>query len=440
VSAQEVIPPVPHEVRADLSTAEKAQLNTILNDYRVWLSQRGSPQLVQMTHRPPRIILYRDQAEYAKATRETASELAANGGFYDGAKNSIFSFTAGNSLQLVFHEYAHAMMGARFQDPLFRRYQKPGWPIWLEEGMAEYFAAVEVREGGRGTHVVRQPTLKFGTLLSDEGEVQIPIPLSRLLSADNSAYRGNDTYYATAHALVAVLMQDPNLMHMVVSDLQRQKSPRKIIRTLVATAGGLDHLEQRLRAYVREQLSIFWHGARTYGGVQDSVWNWIRTQPDGFKLNQGIELRASSAGPNLVVRHIPPISNLTLQTVCNVERGTLVLKLARKSQDVNRRALTLTLDARSLHVHIPDVVPGGKNLKVPLPASSSPDSLVLEISTNERGGSVRVDGHHLLGFSPTLGPVAVFALGTNRGVVRTKPIVIAPDSGMLPGGPAPQVP
>ncbi len=438
--AQQSLKPVAHEVQADLPSSEKGRLNDILNAYRRWLSQRGAPQLMRLTRRPPQIVLYRDQAQYAQATHSLASELAANGGFYDGAKNSIFSFSAGNSLQLIFHEYAHAMMGARFSDPLFKRYRRPGWPIWLEEGLAEYFAAVEVREGAHGIHLVRQPSLKFGSLLSHQGQVQIPIPLSRLLSADTSAYRGSDNYYATAHALVAVLMQDPNLMYTVMSDLQRLKSPRNIIRTLVSTVGGLDRLEQRLRAHVTEQLAIFWHAAQTYGGHEDSVWNWVRTQPDGFRLSEGIELRAKTNEPNLVVRHIPPISNLILTTVCDVEKGNLVLKLARKSQEVQTRALSLRLDDQFLHVHVPDVAPAGKDIKVPLPTSSRPAALALEIVINQGGGSIRVDGHHLLGFSPSLGPVAVFALGTDRGIVRTKPIVITPDSGMLPGGPAPLVP
>ena len=141
------------------------------------------------------VILFEKQDDYQQYANRNAPQLINNGGFYDGATRTIVTYRYNNSLQLYFHEILHAVMGELFKDHYFLRYSKKNWPIWFDEGLAEYFGSFELRDG----------TLRFGArnktkiaYLLNALHTKSFVSLPKMLTALSDRYSGAtmNLYYA----------------------------------------------------------------------------------------------------------------------------------------------------------------------------------------------------------------------------------------------------
>jgi hypothetical protein len=153
------------------------------------------------------VILFERQEDYQRYARRNAPQLVNNGGYYDGATRTIVTYRYNNSLQLYFHEILHAVMGEVFKDHYFFRYSKPNWPIWFDEGLAEYFGSFKVV--GDDVVIGARNKTKIAYLLNALHSGTF-VGLADLLSAPSEKYSGAsmNLYYAEAWGLVDFLIKN----------------------------------------------------------------------------------------------------------------------------------------------------------------------------------------------------------------------------------------
>jgi len=169
---------------------------------------------IGLSDAPIGVLLYEDAGDYHAHVRQHAPGLGHNGGYYDGHARRVVSHRRANPLQLQFHEIAHAALGDVFDDPTHQRYARPGWPVWFDEGFAEYVSSFEVVPEGLkfgAPHLARIATLVSAI------ESHQTISLSALLKARSRSFTGKDMdlWYATSWGLVDLLLSEPDLRRRV---------------------------------------------------------------------------------------------------------------------------------------------------------------------------------------------------------------------------------
>jgi hypothetical protein len=159
---------------------------------------------------PIRVRLFEDAASYRAFAATHAPALADNGGYYDGATRTVVAHRRSNPLQLVLHEVVHAMLGDVFGDPDHLRYSRPAWPIWFDEGFAEY--ASSVRLHGRDLQVGALHAARLATLVDAARADAVP-SIERLFATRAEDFSGpdKDLWYAAAWGVVDLLMAEPDL-------------------------------------------------------------------------------------------------------------------------------------------------------------------------------------------------------------------------------------
>ena len=176
---------------------------------------------------------------------KNAAKLA---GFYHGTYDKNFAIvridvtgTGSNAYHVMYHEYAHGLFRLNYR----------GLPLWLDEGLAEYWGGsdIENREGRVGMADVRQLRLLQQTPL---------LPLATLVSIDGTSplYNTQDhsgIFYAESWALVHYLsmapeVRDQNLLNKYLVALQESDDP---IEAANKTFGDLKKFEDKLASYAR---------------------------------------------------------------------------------------------------------------------------------------------------------------------------------------------
>lgn len=206
---------------------------------------------VTLGDKPVRVLLYEDADDYHAHVRRHAPGLGHNGGYYDGASRTVVSHRRANPLQLQFHEIAHAALGDVFDDPTHKRYARPGWPVWFDEGFAEYVSSFEVVPEGLkfgAPHLARIATLVAAI------ESHRTLSLTTLLRARPREFTSQqmDLWYATAWALIDLLVSEADLRRGVprfVSKLRAGEDGMLAFREVFG--GDLKALERRLYHRVR---------------------------------------------------------------------------------------------------------------------------------------------------------------------------------------------
>lgn len=207
---------------------------------------------VPLNDAPIRVLLYEEPTDYQAHVRGHAPGLGHNGGYYDGASRTVVSHRRANPLQLQFHEIAHAALGDVFGDPAHERYGRPGWPVWFDEGFAEYVSSFEVVPEGLkfgAPHLARIATLVSAI------ETGKTLSLSQLLQARASAFTGRDMdlWYATAWGLVELLLTEPDLRRGVPRWITKLRSGQDGVLAFRDVFGGdLRSLERRLYRRARD--------------------------------------------------------------------------------------------------------------------------------------------------------------------------------------------
>jgi tetratricopeptide (TPR) repeat protein len=146
-----------------------------------------------------------------------------------------------NPYEVVYHEYTHAIMNLNFR----------GLPVWLSEGLAEYF----------GNSTIRDNEVDIGKISAHHLQVLQQsrlIPIEGLLLADSQSPYYNEenrvsAFYAESWAIVHYLLLDP--------EARKQQLMQKFFSAWDATGnqleagqqtfGDLKKFSQTMEAYVR---------------------------------------------------------------------------------------------------------------------------------------------------------------------------------------------
>jgi hypothetical protein len=430
------------KVETELSQAEARELLKVFAAHRAWSARALAPIMEPPTAANLRVILFSDQARYLAATSDFAHSLGSNGGFYDGAANTVYSFREGNSLGLLLHELSHAMMGEAFEDRVFERYRRSGWPVWLDEGVAEVLAAATLRREGRGFSLRAEPAVKLGALVDDGGRVSLPMSVGAIMSADMLAYRGPrlDAYYGMAHALVHTLAQRPTQLRSLLSDLRSGRNPSRAVGRLVSSLGGPETLERMLTHAVGTAMASAWEQPRRLAGREDTIWNWIKVGEGDVKVSNGLHLAGApegAVGP-LLLRQVPPLHAASVRLECDVRRGGLELLLSTSPTRVDHASFRIALSQSKLQISPTGPIGTGRPIEMPLPPGADPARLAVEVRLDRQGGKVRIDDKEILVCGPAGGPLRGLGIGRLSGEVRTSPVLVAPVVRTLPAGPGPK--
>jgi tetratricopeptide (TPR) repeat protein len=142
---------------------------------------------------------------------------------------------------VAFHEYVH----------LHLRDNVPGVPVWLNEGLAEFYGSLQFAGG----EAVLGVTLPYLRLL----RTQELLPLETLLSIDTRSAHYNEQdktgiFYGESWALVHYLMLgSPGRQDQFKRFLQQVGRGDNVVRALENSFGmSLDAIEKELRAYIRQ--------------------------------------------------------------------------------------------------------------------------------------------------------------------------------------------
>jgi tetratricopeptide (TPR) repeat protein len=172
-----------------------------------------------------------------------------------------------NPYHVMYHEYAHELFRLNYR----------GLPLWLDEGMAEYwgFSDIENKEALVGTADPRHIQLLQRTPL---------LPLTTLFSieATSPLYNTQDhsgIFYAESWALVHYLsmapeVRDQNLLNKYLAALQKTDDP---ISAANQTFGDLKKFSDKLESYVRNQ-AFFYNKLKLNSNISEKSFS-ARTLP-----------------------------------------------------------------------------------------------------------------------------------------------------------------
>ena len=148
-----------------------------------------------------------------------------------------------NPYHVVYHEYTHAIMNLNFQ----------GLPIWLGEGLAEYF----------GNSTIHDKEVEIGKIAPYHLEVLrstrlIPIDALLQAGADSPYYNEQNpstVFYAESWAIVHYLLMDPGARkHQLLSTfLASWDASGNQLEAATKTFGDLKKFSNAMEGYARQQ-------------------------------------------------------------------------------------------------------------------------------------------------------------------------------------------
>jgi len=239
-------------------------LHRIAIDLEQFRAVLGS--LIQNAQRPlpvpTHVYVFDSRKELQPFLPVRNGRVASLGGFFhhDGDVNDIALALEGydQSVAVVFHEYTHLLV----------RNAAKSIPVWLNEGLAEYYSTYGLESGGMRAHIGR-PIPHHVELLRERF-----IPLSQLIAVDTASALYDEgerrsIFYAEAWALTHYLMiempKGPLAINTYVTAIARGQPPDAAFGE--AFGMGPAHFEQELRRYVqrsafRSTVFVFPHRVR----------------------------------------------------------------------------------------------------------------------------------------------------------------------------------
>jgi tetratricopeptide (TPR) repeat protein len=194
----------------------------------------------------------------------------AAGGVYSGVDRTYIVLNADERRRRsVYHDYVHTLMG----------HQR--LPLWLREGLAEYFGSIESERymfGEGRTLQIGYPIFSHESLLSDRSF----LPFNELFAMTNESatYHENTSksvFVAESWALVHMLLAPgfEDLMKRFLEMLVDKNSPQKSFQAVYDAEPGL--LETRLKDYVKMSRKSGWTYTRIPYCLCDSKpLDWIQ--------------------------------------------------------------------------------------------------------------------------------------------------------------------
>ena len=171
----------------------------------------------------------------------------------DGEINRILMTTEDReaSSKIAFHEYTHLLVGNTGRQ----------LPLWLNEGLAEYYSTYHVMDGGRTADIGR--TLETSLLYLRERW----LPLKELVAVEGAMFHDSgrrDVFYPQAWALVHYVMtQMPGGVMAINNYINAVNAGVSSVPAFEQAFGEtIDSVERKLRQYV--QRPIFTHARFTF--------------------------------------------------------------------------------------------------------------------------------------------------------------------------------
>lgn len=213
---------------------------------------KAFPTMREYPGLPVRVLAARDQASFdalEPAAWQRSGEIAHSGMLLRNADRAYILLRIGapkaNLDHVIYHEYAHLMLQDNF----------PSIPLWINEGLAEFYSDADLDEK---TVQLGLPSQKDLTLL----RTQPLMPLRALFTAGASSPYYNEQgkgtiFYAESWALVDYLMfvkSDPATGRGPIDNYLRLTGNGANSVTAAGKAfGGLSRLQERLALFVQRR-------------------------------------------------------------------------------------------------------------------------------------------------------------------------------------------
>jgi hypothetical protein len=296
-------------------------LGAKLDEYYDQLSRQLPSVLGQSISMPKAsIILFDRQDEYQRYARRNAPQLINNGGYYDGATRTVVTYRYNNSIQLYFHEILHAVMGEVFKDHYFFRYSKPNWPIWFDEGLAEYFGSFTAKDGR--IRIGQKNKTKVAYLLNALSSGTF-IGLRSLLTAPSERYSGAsmNLYYAEAWGLLDFLIKNEPYNKALPGFFAAMKSDADGLAAFKKSFGAeIDDLDRRWRAHLWSLGSVSGGWESLFNGK--SIDDWTIHEGGKWVVDKGAIHGDSDENYNYLIRSELPLTAFTFTLEVKVLEGS----------------------------------------------------------------------------------------------------------------------
>lgn len=283
--------------------------------------------------RPTRLIVFSSEGEF-KPYRANAVARA----FYQaGADHDyiVLSSLDPDSQRVVVHEYVHLIV----------RHSNVSYPVWLNEGLAEFFSTIEPE--GSKMAVGKVPVDRLLYLNTDARL----LPLARLLAVG----RGDPEYNTTAHvgtfyseswALVHMLMTDPRYRPNTHTFMEAVGNGDDA-RTVIPSAFGkpIAAIQSDLEGYIRKQTYAYFSTPYTQPKINDKA--PVRTA-DAFEagLVTANVLAASPAKADEARAAFDALSQQKPQDISLLE-SRAYFEIRARHEDVARPLLEQAIDLGS---------------------------------------------------------------------------------------------
>jgi hypothetical protein len=266
------------------------------------------------------VILFQHQDDYQRFANRNAPQLVNNGGYYDGATRTIVTYRFNNSLQLYFHEILHAVMGELFKDHYFFRYSRRHWPIWFDEGLAEYYGSFQV-SGNTLVFGSRNKT-KIAYLLNAMASGTF-VDLPELLVALSDRYSGAtmNLFYAEAWGLMDFLMHTARYKKMIPKFYAAIRGNADGLTAFKRYFGSdLADLNRRWRAHLRSLGAIPYGWQSLFNGI--SIDDWTVHEGGKWHVRNGTIHGKGDENYNYLVKSELPHMSFTLSLDVRLDSGT----------------------------------------------------------------------------------------------------------------------
>jgi tetratricopeptide (TPR) repeat protein len=223
------------------------QFGADLERLRDALSQL-SPSLVLTSPVPTYVYVFRTSRAFQAYQRSYNGQPLDSDGYFLGRQLAnyvaINGDTPGDERAILYHEYLHYVM----------HNNSTALPLWLHEGMAEYYSTFEV---GKDEARIGLPVAMHVRWLQKHS----PIPLAELFAVDEHSPEYNESsrrggFYAESWALVHYLISGNPARRQQASEYLRLAQAGTPPDQLFAKAFGADPapLERELRTYIKNHL------------------------------------------------------------------------------------------------------------------------------------------------------------------------------------------
>jgi len=388
---------------------------------------------VRVTRIKANVRLYERQEEYQRHARRNAPQLINNGGYYDGATRTIVTYRYNNSLQLYFHEILHAVMGEVFNDHYFFRYSKPNWPIWFDEGLAEYFGSFETV--GNNIRIAARNRTKIAYLLNALASGNF-IGLKQLLTAPSEKYSGitMNLYYAEAWGLIDFLTRTPPYREQLGRFYAAIKADADGLASFKRFFGDdLDSLERRWKAHLWSlgTLADGWNALFNGAAIDD----WTVHEGGRWAVVNGHIAGSGDENYNYLIKSELPYTAFTLSLNVLIEQGTTGIILGNNYHgeypyyyliDLSRDQVTLRRSYSATRIN---------TLKETQP--DVPENQWLPVTVEVTAGRLRVwvNGQPVLDEQENRDRYSLFGVYLYQGKARFKDIKLRKESPVPPAAP-----